>query len=283
VHAAALVALFRAASRLEDSLPAPLLGVFQPSEEAYPSGAEQLVAEGALADAAVVVAAHVHPEVPWGAVAVDAGPVNASSDNLLIVVEGRGGHAAYPHLARNPVTALAAIVAAVPGVVAARIDPMRSAVVTIGWIRAGSAENVIPAEVRAGGTLRALHADDREPLRQAVRELVEETARAYGCRARLELVEGEPAIVNDGTLVESVRPLVAQAGFGLAAQQRSCGSDDFGFFGAAARLLLLFVGVAGALPADVPLHHPAFLPPSEAVAAVARAQAAAYVAAARRI
>src|ERR1700720_684485 len=81
VHMAALVALVRAAHALGDALPAPLLAVFQPSEEAYPSGAEQL-ARGELAAIApaAVLAAHVHPELPWGAVALDPGAVNASSD-----------------------------------------------------------------------------------------------------------------------------------------------------------------------------------------------------------
>jgi amidohydrolase len=281
VHTAALTALVRAARRLEAELPAPLVALFQPSEETYPSGACRLVDEGALDGLDAVVAAHVHPLVSWGTATADGGPVNAASDNLRIVVEGAGGHAAYPHEARDPIVALAQTVVALQQVVSRRTDPMDDAVVSIGWLRSGTAENVIPAEATAGGTLRVLQPDARGPLRQTVTEIVEHTAAASGCRGRVEVTEGEPAIVNDGAAVAAARRLLERAGFGTGESLRSCGSDDLGFLGVAGRLLLIFVGVAGAPGGrDAPLHHAEFLPPSEAVDAVARAQAAAYVAAA---
>ena len=94
-------------------LPASLVAVFQPSEEAYPSGAEQLAhAELAAITPSAVVAAHIHPEVRWGAVALDPGAVNASCDAVEITVEGRPSHGAYPHHGRDPVLALAHIVVA---------------------------------------------------------------------------------------------------------------------------------------------------------------------------
>jgi amidohydrolase len=281
VHAAALTALVRAARRLGDELPVPLVALFQPSEEAYPSGARRLVEEGALDGLDAVVAVHVHPLVAWGSATADAGPVNASSDNFRVVVEGAGGHAAYPHEARDPVVALAHTVVALQQVASRRANPMDDAVVSIGWIRGGTAENVIPSEASAGGTLRVLQPEARGPLRRAVAEIVEHTAAASGCRGRVELTEGEPAIVNDGPAADAARGLLERAGFSTGASLRSCGSDDLGFLGAAGRLLLVFVGVRGAPGGrDAPLHHPEFLPPSEAVDAVARAQAAAYVAAA---
>ncbi len=279
VHMAALVALFRAARRVE--LPAPFVALFQPSEEAYPSGALDLIEAGALDGVETVAAAHVHPDVAWGDVAVDEGPVNASSDSFVVVVDGESGHAAYPHRTRDPVVALAAIVVALQSLVSRRVDPLRSAVITVGRLEGGAADNVIPEHARAGGTLRALHPDDRIQLREELGTLATHVALAHGCAARVEWIEGEPAIVNDAMLAGQVRPLVERAGLGLAPAQRSCGADDFGFFGDRSRLLLLFVGLRDApgMP-RVPLHHPEFLPPSAAVGAVARALAAAYVGAA---
>jgi amidohydrolase len=281
VHMAALAALFRAAGGIEDSLPRPLAALFQPSEEAYPSGAEVVVMEGALAKAtAAIVAVHVHPEVPWGSVSVEAGPVNASSDNLRITVEGSGGHAAYPHRAHDPILALSHAVVALQSLVSRRLDPTHAAVFSVGWVRAGSAENVIPNVAEAGGTLRALDPADRDPLREMARGIVENTARAHGCTARVEVTEGEPATVNDPALADTARSLLPEAGLEPAPAMRSCGSDDFGFYGSVSPALMLFVGLEGApsVP-DVPLHHPLFLPPEEAVSAVARAQAVAFVAA----
>jgi amidohydrolase len=281
VHMAALVALFRAAGRIERSLPKPLAALFQPSEEAYPAGADLIVREGILAEATgAVVAAHVHPDVPWGSVSIEAGPVNASSDNLRIVVEGSGGHGAYPHRAHDPILALSHAIVALQSLVSRRLDPMHAAVFSVGWVSAGSAENVIPGAAEAGGTLRALDPEDRQPLRKMAREIVENTARAHGCAARVEVTEGEPATVNDPALAGAVRSLLAEAGFELAPAMRSCGSDDFGFYGLASPTLMMFVGLKGAPGTpNVPLHHPRFLPPERAVLAVARAQALAFVAA----
>jgi amidohydrolase len=281
VHMAALTALFRAAVRIEGSLPNPLAALFQPSEEAYPSGADLVVSEGVLEETGVVVAAHVHPDVPWGSVSVEAGPVNASSDNLCIVVEGSGGHGAYPHRAHDPILALSHAVVALQSLVSRRLDPTHAAVFSVGWLRAGSAENVIPGVAEAGGTLRVLDPEDREPLRRMAREIVENTAEAHGCTARVEVIEGEPATVNDRALTDTARSLLPEAGFQPAQALRSCGSDDFGFYRRTSPTLMLFVGIEnGSGTQNVPLHHPRFLPSNRAVGAVARAQAVAFAAAA---
>src|ERR671915_1734314 len=155
VHMAALAAVFRAAKRMEGGLPKPLAALYQPSEETYPSGADLVVKSGTLVSGtAAVVATHVHPNVPWGSVSVEPGPVNASCDYLRIVVEGSGGHGAYPHRARDPVLGLSHVVVALQALVSRRTDPMHAAVFSVGWLRAGSAENVIPDLAEAGGSRR---------------------------------------------------------------------------------------------------------------------------------
>jgi amidohydrolase len=281
VHMAALIALFRAARRIEGSLQRPLLALFQPSEEAYPAGADLIVREGALVGKTdTIVAAHVHPEVPWGALSVEAGPVNASSDNLRITVEGSGGHGAYPHRTRDPILALSHVVVALQSLVSRRVDPMHAAVFSVGWVRAGTAENVIPDVAEAGGTLRILDPEDREPLREMAIRIVETTATAHDCTASVEVTQGEPATVNDEVLAGEARSLLPAAGFGPAPAMRSCGSDDFGFYGNTSPTLMMFVGIKDAPGTpNVPLHHPRFLPSDEAVEAVARAQALAFSAA----
>jgi amidohydrolase len=283
VHMAALVALVRAASAVEDELPVPLLAIFQPSEEAYPSGAELIAAE-ALAELLprAVVAAHVHPDVPWGAVAIDAGPVNASCDAIEIEITGEPTHGAYPHHGRDPVLALSEVVLALHAAAGRRIDPMHPATLTIGVLEAGSAENVIPGSARARGALRAHRESDRELLRELSTEVVAGVAAAHGCHGEVHLTPGEPALLNDGAIVAPARALLGDAGLALAAPWRSCGSDDFSFFGELAPLAMAFVGLDGAagfLPR--PLHHPELLVPEQALAAVARTQALLYVAAAQ--
>jgi amidohydrolase len=282
IHMAALVALTRAAYALGERLPAPLLAIFQPSEEAYPSGAEELAREELAAIApAAVLAAHVHPELPWGTVALDPGVVNASFDAVEITVAGEPSHGAYPHLGRDPILALAQIVVALHAQVGRRIDPHGPAVLTVGVLEGGSAENVIPAQAHARAALRAHRPADRLALRRLVEEVVAGVAAAHGCRGSVELVPGEPALANDPGIVTRARALLVDAGLAPAPEWRSCGSDDFAFFGALAPLAMAFVGLDGAAGfTSRPLHHPELLPPDDAVGAVARAQAVLYVAAA---
>jgi len=284
VHMAALVALARAAHALGDALTAPLLAIFQPSEEAYPSGAEQLRDPLATLAPAAVVAAHVHPELPWGAVALDPGAVNASCDYVEITVVGEQSHGAYPHHGRDPILAIAQIVVALHAQVGRRIDPLAPAVLTVGVLEGGNAENVIPPQARARAALRAHRPEDRLALRQMVEEVVSGIAAAHGCRGSVELTPGEPALENDPAIVACARELLPGAGLTPAAEWRSCGSDDFAFFGAlgATPLAMGFVGLDGADGFQTrPLHHPELLVPDSAVGAVARTQAVLYVAASK--
>jgi amidohydrolase len=282
VHMAALVALTRAAHELGATLPRPLVAAFQPSEEAYPSGARQL-AEGELAalGPAAVVAAHVHPELAWGTAALDPGVVNASCDAVTITVEGEPAHGAYPHQGRDPVLALAEVVVALHARLGRLIDPLRAASLTVGVLEAGSAENVIPERARARAALRAYERQDRQALRALVEEVALGVAAAHGCRATVELAVGEPALENDPRIAERGRELLALAGLRGAPPWRSVGSDDFAFFGELAPVAMAFVGLDGAEGfVKRPLHHPELLVPDAAVGAVARTLAALYVAAA---
>jgi amidohydrolase len=282
VHMAALVALARAAYALADELPAPLLVLLQPSEEAYPSGAEQL-ARGELVQIAprAVLAAHVHPELPWGSVGLDAGVVNASCDAAEITIEGRPSHGAYPHLGRDPILALAAVVVALHAQVGRRIDPLGAAVLTVGTLEGGSAENVIPARARARAALRAHSPEHREALRRLVVEVSEGVAAAHGCQAHVEITPGEPQLENDAAIVSRARELIGATGMAPAERWSSCGSDDFAFFGELAPVAMAFVGLDGAEGFQRrPLHHPELLVPDAAVGAVAGVQAALYLAAA---
>lgn len=318
VHMSALVALARAAYALHgeerDGLPAPLLVVLQPSEEAYPSGAKQLVDElmssGDPPSLAGIVAAHVHPELPWGEVALDPGTVNASCDHVAIAIEGRSAHGAYPHRGRDPILALAQVVVELHAQIGRRIDPLHPATLTVGMLEGGSAENVIPERARARASLRAYRPEDRQALSELVEDVVAGVAGAHGCHGSVELTAGEPPLENDPALVSRARALLAEVdaamsagtggevhigagpgaggeaeaapGLRVAPPWRSCGSDDFAFFGMlGAPLAMAFVGLDGADAfTSRPLHHPELLVPDAAVRAVARALAVLYVAAA---
>jgi amidohydrolase len=279
VHLAALAALGRAARSVAatDGLPAAMLAVLQPREEAYPSGAKDIAASAAFTTQrpAAVIAAHLQHQVPAGTVSAAPGTVNASVDDFEIVVEGTAGHAGYPHLAVDPVPALCQAVVAVQQIASRRTDPTHAVVVSVGMLQAGQATNVIPGSASARGTLRALDPADRPLLRDWLREIAEHSARSYGCRATVTIEESEPALVNSEPLAAASWPVLREAGFAIDTSFRSCGADDFSFYSPVAPILMLFVGSGG----TVTLHHPKFLPPDEAVGQVATAMLAGYLAA----
>lgn len=281
VHLAALVALTRAVRRVpERELPALFVAVCQPSEERHPSGALAMADEPQVAASVdTVVAAHVHPDLPWGAVGTEPGAVNAAADAAEILVEGVAGHGAYPHRTRDPVLALAQVVVALHGLVGRRIDPVHGAALTVGRLDAGTAENVIPAEARASATLRALDGTDQATLRSAVREAVVGIAQAYGCTGTVRFTKSEPPLVNDEAFAAHAKTLAGSAGLETAPPWRSCGGDDFAHLSRLGPALMVFVGLDGAPGFQAnPLHHPHFLPPHEAIRTVARAQALGYAA-----
>ncbi len=284
VHMAALCALSRAAQGLGERLPAPLLAIFQPSEESTPSGAELLLAEG-LGDPPprAVVAAHIHPEIGWGSVGLDPGAVNASFDEIEIEIRGAPSHGAYPHFGRDPILALSAVIVALHAQLGRSVDPTHPSTLTIGVISGGTADNVIPAAAHASGALRAHREQDRLIMREMTERVVTGVAAAHGCEGSVRLVPSEPALQNDPRIVETARPLLAQAGLEPAPEWRSCGSDDFAFFSELAPIAMAFVGLEGA-PGfrPRPLHHPELLPPDDAVGAVARTLALLYLAASER-
>jgi amidohydrolase len=277
VHLAALTAVVRTVRRAGG--PRPLLAVLQPREESTPSGARDVLASPELAaqDAGAFIGAHVQPTMPAGVVAVQPGPVNAAADDFTVVIRGRPGHGAYPHLTADPVVAAAAVVTTLQHVVARRIDPMHPAVLTVASINAGTTMNAIPAEAVLLGTTRSFYDRDRDALTEQLRRTCELVAEAHGCTASVEVARGEPVLKNDPGLAANIAPRLTALGFDPAGDHRSCGADDFAYYCEAFPSLMCFVGVDS--PPGVGLHHPAFAPPDRTVGDVARVLLAGYLAA----
>jgi amidohydrolase len=282
VHLAALVAVGRAASRI--GVDVPILAVLQPREESAPSGAEDIVRSGVLADHDVhaIVAAHLQPRLPDGVVAVTAGPVNAATDEFEVTVTGVGGHAGYPHVARDPVLALCQTVVSLQQVASRRFDPVLGAVCSVGQISGGSAVNVIPETASARGTVRVMRDEDRAVAASLIEEIVAHTAGAYGCSGSVRFDSGEPVLVNDPALAADAATRLAASGVTTDATFRSYGADDFSHYCGVTRGLMMFVGTAPVDGSDAPgLHHERFLPPDRMVGRVAEAMLAGYLAAIR--
>lgn len=276
VHIAAAVAVLRAAARLD--LPAPLVVLFQPREESYPSGARDVLDSGLLDDfgAAAVIAAHVQPQLPPRTFSAAYGAVNAASDEFEVVVHGRGGHGAYPQATIDPVPTAASIAIAYHEIVSRKINPMHPAALSIGTIHAGSSANVIPTIAELTGILRCTVEADRRIMHDEIRNVARHIAASRGATAEVTITSGEPVMHNDSALVKHVGRLLELTTERAIDDFRSCGSDDFSYLSATYPGLMVFVGPELAGEGRV-LHHPSFLPADSAVGDIARALAAGYV------
>lgn len=274
VHMAAVVAVARAAASMQ--LPVPLLALLQPREEGADSGARDVVGEGVLEEVDAIVAAHVQPRLPVGVIGVTPGPVNAAIDEFTVTVRGQGGHSGYPHTVTDSVLALASIVVSLQQLGARRVDPVVGIACMVNQLRAGSANNVVPASAVGSGTVRTMREQDRRQAREAVLEIASHVAAAHGCTAEVHIADGGPSLVNDEHLATRAFLLLEEMGHPVTADFRSFGSDDFAHYCASLRGLMMFVGTGDA---GGGLHDATFLPGDEYVAMVADALVAGYCAA----
>ncbi|HXB82354.1 MAG TPA: M20 family metallopeptidase [Candidatus Acidoferrum sp.] len=263
-HDAHTAMLLGAAAELQsqrDELAGSVVLIFQPAEEG-PGGALPMIEAGALEDPAVEAIAmlHVDSRLDVGTIGIVPGPVNASADELYVDVRGVGGHGAYPHSAVDAIPAAAAVVLALQNVVAREIDPLASAVVTIGTISGGYRNNVIADEVKMSGTLRAHDPAVRDALEERVRRIIAGVAAAYNVDAQVQVVRGYPPVVNDEPLAQRFTEYVrANSSLRVERPQPTMGGEDFAYFAQRVPGLLIRLGVRSESSGAVhPAHSPLF-------------------------
>jgi hippurate hydrolase len=193
-----------------EALVAPVRLLFQPAEEVG-MGAVALIEAGALEGVGIVFGGHIDTCLPAGTMAVTEGVVNASADGFRVVVVGREGHAARPHQAIDAIVAASHVVVALQSIVAREIDPAQPAVVTVGRLEAGRAQNVIAGRAVLEGTIRAHDAGVRGALHRGVARVAEATSAAHGATASFELLAGgTPPIRNEGPALRLAREAAAR-------------------------------------------------------------------------
>jgi hippurate hydrolase len=209
-----------------------------------------------------IFAMHNMPGYPQGQLVFRSGPTMASSDYATVTLHGQGGHGAMPHKATDVVVAAASLVMALQTVVSRHVDPMQPAVVTVGAIHAGEANNVIPAAARLEISVRALDPQVRRTMEQRIRELVQRQAESFNVRADLDWRPGYAVLVNDAQ--QTARALaVAQKHFPAAQVNPQgamlAGSEDFAFMLERVPGSYLFIGNGtDGEPGACMVHNPAY-------------------------
>ena len=177
--------------------------IFEPAEETT-GGAKVMIKEGVLENPKVDVMCGLHVEetIDCGSIMVRKGTVNAASNPFNITIKGAGGHGAYPDTAIDPIVIAGHVITSLQSIVSREIKPVNPSVVTIGSIHGGTAQNIIPSEVKMSGIIRTMTSEDREFAKQRLKEIVNGICTTFRGSAEIEIEESYPCLYNDDDMVD---------------------------------------------------------------------------------
>jgi amidohydrolase len=251
-----------------DQLAGSVKFVFQPAEEGTCGeeigGNEMMIREGVLDNPKpdLALALHLWNEQPLGWVHVAEGPIMAGAEEFKIMVAGKGGHGAIPHLTVDPVLAASQIVSALQSITSRNIAPLQAAVVSVTMLHAGEAFNVIPPEAKMEGTIRTFELDVRETVLRRFEKIVHGVADAMGCTAEVNIKRLTPAMINADEIAQhvqkSARRTLPEAELNTVSHL-TMGAEDMAFMLEKVPGCYFFVGSANSEKGlDYGHHHPKF-------------------------
>jgi hippurate hydrolase len=258
-HTAMLLATAKQLAETRDFAGKVVL-IFQPAEEGG-AGARVMIEEGVLDRFGIeeVYGMHNQPGLEVGSFAIRSGAMMAGGDRFVITINGKGGHAAYPHLAHDPVLAGAQMIVALQAIASRFTNPFDPVVLSVTYLEGGNAGalNVIPAAIRLGGTIRTMNADTRKMVEARFREVVTSTAKSLGSEAVIDWRPGYPVTVNDPAKTKAA----AKAASAVAGADKvntdwpaTMGSEDFSYMLEKRPGAMIWLGNGDS--AD--LHNPAY-------------------------
>jgi len=230
--------------------------IFQPAEEGG-AGGKAMVEDGLITRFGIgeVYGMHNYPGMPVGSFGMRPGPTMASADFITIDIEGVGGHAARPNLTVDPVLVAAQTIVAMQSVVSRNVDPLKSAVVSVTIVEAGTADNIIPQSVRLRGTVRTLAEDVRVMVEQRLARIVTHTAEAFGAKAKFHYRRNYPVLVNHERQTEFAAAVAKQVGTAVDTElPPMMGAEDFSFMLNERPGAFIWVGNGD----SAGLHHPKY-------------------------
>jgi hippurate hydrolase len=237
--------------------------IFQPAEEGG-GGGKVMVDEGLFErfPANEIYAVHNWPGLPPGQISVRPGPVMAATDEIVITVRGRGGHAAIPQFTVDPVVATAQIISALQTIASRNVSPLDSIVVTVASMETSQTNvfNVIPDFVKLIGTVRSFRPETRDLAERRVREIAAGVAEALGARAEIEYNRGYPSTINserEAAFAAQVGERVFGKGNVFTDAEPTMGGEDFSFMLQAKPGAYIFLGQGGG-PNNCFLHNPGY-------------------------
>jgi amidohydrolase len=232
-HVAILLGVAKFFSSIPDQVKGNIKWVFQPAEEGG-AGGRIMVEEGVLENPKVdaIFGAHVFPFLPVGKVGVYQREGLAAADRFTIKIIGKGGHAASPHVSKDPILAAGHLITQIHSIVSRNVNPLESGVITIGKVSAGTASNIIPDEVELIGTVRSLNPQVREELKSRIEQVTQGVARSFSMDYRFGFEYGYPVLINDSEM-SKLAASACSKGIGkenVEVLKPSMGAEDFAYY-----------------------------------------------------
>ncbi|MEO8835614.1 MAG: amidohydrolase [Caldimonas sp.] len=269
-HVAILLGVATVLAGLRDRLAGSVKFVFQPAEEMPPAGeeggAKLMIAQGCLENPApgAIFGLHVTSMYPTGTIGCRSGPTMASSDSFRITIAGRQTHGAMPWRGVDPIVTAAQVVLGLQTIVSRQVDLTREpVVVTVGVIKGGVRENIIPDSVEMRGTIRTFDEEMRDDVHARISDTAEHISRAARAGCDVCITKNYPVTVNDAELTAAMLPTLERVA-GKTRVMRShkvAGSEDFSFYQHVVPGMFFFVGVTPPehdLKTAAPNHSPLF-------------------------
>ncbi|WP_411343788.1 M20 metallopeptidase family protein [Paenibacillus sp. WLX1005] len=259
-HTASLLGVAKVLSQHTDQLQGSVRFIFQHAEEKIPGGAKAMIDDGALEGVDEVYGAHLASYLPYGKIAVVSGPSMAAADGFSVVIQGKGGHGARPDQTIDSIVVGSQVVGALQHIVSRHVDPLKSAVVTVGVFQAGSAFNVIADTAKIEGTVRTFDPQVRVQIEEDIQTILQGITSAARATFKLEYTHGYPAVVNPPEQADYVRSLVRDS-LGEEALQEvppSMGAEDFAYYLEERPGNFFYVGSQQNEDTAFPHHHPRF-------------------------
>ncbi|MGA7079695.1 MAG: amidohydrolase [Terriglobales bacterium] len=236
LHMAALVGTAEIMAHSKQTWHGTLMLIGQPAEETI-SGAKRMIEDGLFTrfpKPAVGVALHVGNILPAGQVGITPGTYNTNADSLRITIYGKGGHGAAPHTTIDPIVIAARTILALQTIVSREVMPGEMAIVTVGYIRAGTKNNIIPDHAELGLTVRTYKADVRRQVLAAIARITNAESLAGGAphEPLIEHLESTDSVYNDPALAQRLRaPLEAALGKdNVVTTEPKTPSEDYAYF-----------------------------------------------------
>lgn len=254
-HAAIAFGIAVGLRRLD--LPVGVRILFQPAEETFPGGAAQFVDEGLVDGLKGIIAFHVDPSLETGRVGSRVGPITASADKFIVVLEGPGGHTARPHQTVDLIADAARLVHELPGILRRMVDARSILTVAFGSIQGGITANVIPTRVELQGTARTLDRGLWDVLPGLMDKAVGSLMAWSGAGYALDYVQAIPPVVNDQAVIHAATNGISRLMEGevVFPTEPSMGGEDFANYLSVAPGALLRLGSSGR---GHDLHSPGF-------------------------